>query len=84
MNEFRQGAGPQADQERAPGPALELFARVAQEQAGHHDLRVLQHQCMRAADAHGALNPIGAEVQIADSCAFADFNRVHAQCSWVG
>jgi len=48
---------------------------VAQQQAGHHLAGVGELKGMGLADAHRALDPVGAEVQVAHAGGFGDFDR---------
>ena len=62
-----QGAGAQADQQDAAGPGGR-----AQQQAGQQFAGVFEDEGVGLADAHGALDPVGAKVQVADASVFAD------------
>ncbi|MOA44841.1 hypothetical protein D3C78_1671740 [compost metagenome] len=58
---------PRAQPEHADGLFL---GRLQEQQPGHHLAGVFQHQLGRGLDAHGALDPLGVEVQIAHAIQF--------------
>jgi hypothetical protein len=67
MDELGQRAGAQADQQHPGRPR-----RGAQQQPGHHLAGVFELEGVGLAQAHRALHPVGAEVQVADAGFFAD------------
>jgi hypothetical protein len=69
VDELGQRPGAEADQQHVARPG-----RVAQQQAGHHLAGVGQFQGVGALDAHRALDPFGAEMQVAHAGLFADFD----------